>query len=380
MKPVLWTYLEAIDDAALKAIFQDWRRQQPNLGILALASEHESGAVAALQQAANQVALPLAGAVVPGLVIGGGFRRQGILLLAVDAAVPQAIIPLQRGGVGTDADAVAELAAFVDSHAGEEETDTLLLLVDAMTPDVGSLLDQLYLNVGNRVRYAGSNVGSETFRPVPCLFDNTRFVQGAALALLLPRNPGAVLAHHYCGTNSLNVATSTHGNRIATIDGRPAFDVYRDLIRKAHGVALTRENFYQHAVHFPFALHLAEGEPLVRIAVSVDDDGGLHCIGEVPEFSLLYVVEAASPDSLKTAQAVAAGVCAHDPAAVLAFYCAGRLLHHGEAAAEHELAALQDALAPAPVFGAFSLGEVASYQGQGYPRFHNATLVALPWC
>jgi len=379
MKPVLWKYIEAVDAVALAATFQDWRRLQPDLGILALASEHEPGAVAALQQAANQTALPLAGAVVPGLISGGGFKRRGVLLLALDAAIPQTIVPLQRGGKGTDPAAVTELAAFVDSHAGEEDTDTLLLLLDAMTPDIGSLLDQLYLRVGNRVRYAGSNVGSETFRPVPCLFDNTRFVQGAALALLLPRNPGAALAHHYCGTNSLNVATSTYGNRIATIDGRPAFEVYQDLIGKAHGVALTRENFYQHAVHFPLALHLAQGEPLVRIAVSIDDDGSLHCIGEVPESSLLYVVEAASPGSRKTADVVAAGVRAHDPAAVLAFYCAGRLLHQGEAAAEGELSALEDALAPAPVFGALSLGEVANYQGQGYPRFHNATMVALPW-
>jgi len=379
MKPLLWTYLEAGDAAALAAIFQDWRGQRPDLGILALASEHEPGAVSALQQAANQTALPLAGAVVPGLIVGGDFRRRGVLLLALDATIPQAIVPLQRGGEGTDAAAVAELAAFVDSHAVEEDADTLLLLLDAMTPDVGSLLDQLYLSVGNRVRYAGSNVGSEIFRPIPCLFDNTRFVQGAALALLLPRNPGAALAHQYCGTNSLNVATSTYGNRIATIDGRPAFEVYRDLIGTSHGVTLTRENFYQHAVHFPLALHLAQGEPLVRIAVSVDDDGSLHCIGEVPESSLLSVVEAASPGSRNTADVVAAGVRAHDPAAVLAFYCAGRLLHQGAAAAEGELSALADALAPAPLFGALSLGEVANYQGQGYPRFHNATLVALPW-
>jgi hypothetical protein len=38
-----------------------------------------------------------------------------------------------------------------------------------------------------------------------------------------------------------------------------------------------------------------------------------------------------------------------------------------------------DALAPAAVFGALSLGEVANDQGEGYPRFHNATLVAMPW-
>lgn len=379
MKPLLWQHLESVDAADIAAILQGWRTQRPGLGLLALASEHTPAAVAALQQAANQAALPLAGAVVPGLVVAGGLHRKGVLLLALDATTPQRIVPLRRGGERTDAAAVAELAAFVDRHAGDEGDDSLLLLFDAMTPDIGSLLDRLYLAVGNRVRYAGSNVGSETFQPVPCLFDNTRFVGDAVLALLLPRHPGASLAHRYCRSGALNVATGTRGNRIEVIDGRPAFEVYRELIEKGHGVTLTRANFYRYAVHFPLALHLAEGEPLVRIAVAVDEDGSLHCIGEVPESALLHVVEAAPPDSPETALAVAAGVSAHDPAAVLAFYCAGRLLHHGETAAQRELAALSDALAPAPVFGALSLGEVANFQGQGYPRFHNATLVAMPW-
>jgi hypothetical protein len=379
MKPVMGKYLDSADAGAIAACLREWRRQRPDLGVLALASEHEPDAVAALQQAANPLGMPLAGAVVPGLIAGGSFRRHGVLLLALDAATPHVIVPLARSGEHTDDAAVAELAAFVEAHAGEDDDDTLLLFVDGMTPDVSSLLDRLYLAVGNRVRYAGSNVGSESFRPVPCLFDNLRCVGGAALALLLPRHPGAALAHRYGEAASLSVATSSRGNRVASIDGLPAFEAYQELIARAHGVALTRENFYQHVVHFPLALHLAEGEPLVRIPVAVDDDGSLYCVGEVPEAALLSIVEAAPPGSPETARAVAAGVRAHHPAAVLAFACAGRLMHQGEAAAAMELAELQAALAPAPVFGALSLGEIANYEGQGYPRFHNATLVALPW-
>lgn len=379
MKPPLAQYLGSADAGAITACLRQWRQQRPDLAVLALASEHEPAAVAAVQQAASHLGVPLTGAVVPGLIDGGAYRRHGVLLLALDATTPQAIVPLARGGDRTDDAAVAELAAFVEAHAGEDDDDTLLLFVDGMTPDVASLLDRLYLAVGNRVRYAGSNVGSETFRPVPCVFDNTRLVGGAALALMLPRHPGATLAHRYGESAPLSVATSSRGNRIATIDGLPAFDAYRELIARAHGVALTRDNFYQHVVHFPLALHQAVGEPLVRIPVAVDDDGSLHCVGEVPEAALLSVVEAAPPGSPAAAQAVAAGVRAHRPAAVLAFACAGRLMHQGEAAAAIEFAELHAALAPAPVFGALSLGEIANYEGLGYPRFHNATLVALPW-
>ena len=379
MTPTLWAWHETVEAGALAARFDAWRAARPSLTILALASEHTPAAVPVLQAAANAAGLPLAGALVPGLIAGGAISRHGVLLLALDAAVPLRIVPLPRSGDRTDPAAADELAAFALGHAADDGGDTLLLLVDATTPDVASLLDQLYLNLGNQVRYAGSNVGSETFRPVPCVFDNQRLVGDAALAVVLPRHPGATLAHRYGRSAPLSMATASRGNRIAVIDGRPAFDAYRDLIGAAHGVTLTRENFYRHAVHFPLALHLAQGEPLVRIPVAVDDDGSLVCAGEVPDAALLSVVEAAPPDSPETAQAVAAAVRPHQPAAVLAFYCGGRLLHHGEAAANAELAELHGALGGAPLFGCLSLGEIANYEGAGYPRFHNATLVALPW-
>jgi hypothetical protein len=196
--------------------------------------------------------------------------------------------------------------------------------------------------------------------------------------MLLPRHPSAVLAHHYCGNASLRVATATAGNRIHTIDGRPAFDIYRDLMESAYGIHLTQENFYRYAVHYPFAINLAEGEPLVRLPVAVEADGSILCSGEVPESALLGVVEAITAGNMSTVREVASAVGVLAPGAVLAFYCAGRLMHLGEEAATAELAALAQDLAPASMFGVLSLGEVGSGQRR-YPQFHNATIVALPW-
>ena len=379
MKPVLWKYLESANPLELASTFQAWRQARPGLGILALVSEYEKDAVSMLQDAANSVIVPLAGAVVPGLITDGSFTRKGLLLLALDANIPQAIVPLPRNGGRTDQSAVAELAAFVERNLGEDGADTLLLFIDAMTPDVGSLLDKLYLAIGNQVNYAGSNVGSETFQPIPCIFNNTSFVENAALALMLPQHAGAMLSHHYASAAPLGIATSTTLNRVTSINGMPAFDLYQELAASKLGVELTRDNFYQYAVHFPLAQQMAEGEPLVRIPVGVDADGSLYCVGEVRESSMMSIVRAPEPGRTDTAQDVAAHVARQKPPAVTVFYCAGRLMHQGEEAATAELAHLRDALTPLPLFGALSLGEIANYQGHGYPRFHNATIVALPW-
>jgi len=62
---------------------------------------------------------------------------------------------------------------------------------------------------------------------------------------------------------------------------------------------------------------------------------------------------------------------------MLFFYCAGRRLQRGDDAPA-ELLKLAP-LAPGGAFGALTLGEIGSIQGSGYPLFHNACIVGLPW-
>lgn len=378
MRSILWSYLESWAERDIAALLKSWREHRPETGVLALVCERERDAVASLQRIAADLVMPLLGAIVPGVVAEARFCRQGVLLVAFDAAQsPRILLPVPHSANRATDAAVEALADFVATHAGESGGDTLLLLVDATLPDVASLLDRLYLEIGDLVNYAGTCVGSETFQRVPCLFDREAFVAEAVLATLLREHPGAALAHRYRGGEALRVATATTGSHVEAIDGKPAFEVYRQLMASEYGIDLDRENFYRYAVHFPFALNRAQGESLVRIPVKVEDDGSVYCSGEVPENALLEVVRAVAPGTLDTALAVG-GEIGPETAGALVFYCAGRLMHLEEAAAAAELAALAAAVAPAPVVGALCLGEIGSGRQQ-YPAFHNATITAVPW-
>ena len=377
MRSILWSYLESWTDRDIAALLRTWRDQRPETGVFALVCEREREAVAALQRIAADLAMPLLGAIVPGLVAEAKFWREGVLLVACDAALPRRLLPMPHSANRTTDAAVEALVDFAATHADQSGGDTLLLLVDATLPDVTSLLDRLYLEIGDQVNYAGTCVGSETFRTVPCLFDNEVFVAEAVLVALLREHPGAALAHHYRGGETLWVATATTGSHVEAIDGKPAFEVYRQMMASEYGIDLDRENFYRYAVHFPFALNRAQGESLVRIPVKVEDDGSVYCSGEVPENALLEVVRAVVPGTLDTALAVGSEI-GPETAGALVFYCAGRLMHLEEAAATAELVALAAAVAPAPVVGALCLGEIGSGRQQ-YPAFHNATITAVPW-
>jgi hypothetical protein len=250
-------------------------------------------------------------------------------------------------------------------------------------PNIASLLDTLYLRLANRVHYAGANAGSETFTPMPCLFDGQRLVSNGVLLVLLPDHRGAVLEHGYHAPEHTVCATSTSGNCITQIDWRPAFEVYQELVHDQYGVQINAANFYEHAVHFPFGIVRANHHVVVRIPVMLNADGSLFCVGEVPANSVLTLLASPAVDSTETLQVLTTGLAAMDagPAAteLLLFYCAGRRMHLGLEKATAELQALGQRLPTAEVAGALSLGEIGGSRLRDYPLFHNATLVAAHW-
>lgn len=376
-------YLPNLEERFLEEQLAAWQGEQPKMGVFVLLPEAEKGAVPLVQQVCARRRIPVVGAVFPALIEGGLFRTQGAWLLRFDE-MPYAALytDLPRDPENIHA-ALDSIVTDLKPNFGEDQDMTLFLLFDAMVPNIATLLDELYLRLANRVRYVGANAGSETFQPMPCLFDGTRIVQNGVLAILLQPHHGAVLEHGYGAPPQMLTATATEGNRVLQIDWRPAFEVYQEMARAQFGVEINRENFYQYAVHFPFGIMRANGMTLVRIPVALEEDGSLFCVGEVPPNALLTLLKAPAVDSVHTIETLMEGLAelGGSPAGheLLLFYCAGRRLHLGIEAAQNELQLFAKRTQAAQVAGALSLGEIGSSEQWGYPLFHNATLVASYW-
>jgi len=376
-------YLPSLEENFLDEQLVAWQAEQPKMGVLVLLPEAERDAVPRIQQVCARRQVPVVGAVFPALTEGGVFRTQGAWLLRFDEMPYAALysdLPREPEKIPAALDVIA---ADIKPHLGGSHDTTLFLLFDAMVPNIATLLDELYLRIANRVHYMGANAGSESFKPMPCLFDGARIIQNGVLALLLQPHRGAVLEHGYAAPTQTLTATSTEGNRILQIDWRPAFEVYQEMARAQYGVEIDRQNFYQYAVHFPFGILRANGMTLVRIPVALEQDGSLFCVGEVPPNALLTLLKAPAVDSAHTIDRLTEGLqeLGGSPAGqeLLLFYCAGRRLHLGIEAAQNELRLLAQRSQAAQIAGALSLGEIGGSTQWGYPLFHNATLVASYW-
>lgn len=379
------TAMEFLRETSLSAIAEvlgRWHADYPGMGVMALLPEAEKAAVTTLQQACAEAEVPLVGAIFPALLHGDAFVASGAWLLRFDRMPYAALHPDLPRDDALPA-ALDAIVAGLIPRLGDIQDVSLFMLFDGMVPNIGTILDELYLRLSNRVHYMGVNAGSETFQPMPCLFDNTRIVQNGVLVMLLEPHRGAILEHGYEVPEQMITATSTVGNRIIQIDWRPAFEVYQEMAREQYGVEINRGNFYQHAVHFPFGIVRANGITVVRIPVALEEDGSLFCVGEVPANAMLALLRAPVVDSQHTLETVSRGLAelngAIDGRDLLLFYCAGRRLHLGLEAASDELHRLAGISHAGRLAGALSLGEIGSTTQWGYPLFHNATLVASLW-
>lgn len=374
-------FLPRIEAQELEDTLRQMQARLPHVGICAFLPEARKEKLGVLQGACRALSIPLVGAIFPALVKDGDFYTDGVWLIGFEE-MPYLLL-LEDIPVDPDAaeQKVNEISAEIYQQLSGDTEATLFMIFDATVPNIGSLLDGMYLQLANRVHYAGVNAGSETFQPMACLFDGERLVSNGVLLVLLQDHKGAMLEHGYHAPQKVVYATSTEHNRISQIDWRPAFEVYQELILAQYGVVINRENFYELAVHYPFGIVRANHHVVVRIPVMLTYDGALYCIGEVPGNSVLTLLERPIVDSDETLNALHEGLTNlngdNAGAELLLFYCAGRRLHIGMEAACQELERFKSITQAKQVAGALSLGEIGSSTLHGYPLFQNATLVAF---
>jgi hypothetical protein len=208
----------------------------------------------------------------------------------------------------------------------------------------------------------------------PCLFTNEGMLEDAAILLQLARPNGVGVAHGWQVISEPMKVTRATYTTIEELNYEPAFAVYQRIVGERAGVAITPESFFQDAMAFPFGIRKIDTEVVVRDPLLRTADGGLVCVGEVPEGSFVHILQGI-PTRLVDAAREAGALAAQDlgdrsPQLRLVVDCISRALFQGEQFS-HELDALDDGL---PMIGALTLGEIAN-SGRDFLELYNKTVV-----
>jgi methyl-accepting chemotaxis protein len=207
-----------------------------------------------------------------------------------------------------------------------------------------------------------------------------------AIAVIFSKDPlGVGVRHGFAPFTEPLKVTRAEGNVVHEIDGRPAWDVWKEhthdraLARGYDLAALPADREGAFLLNYEMSLN-AGSELKMRVPLSRGDDGSLHFACGIPEGLVFRIADADPIESQVTAARDAARRAMHDlgggeVAGALVFDCACRftLLQEDFKRAVHGIA---EELGGVPITGFETFGEIALSAGD-MSGYHNTTTVVL---
>ena len=331
-------------------------------------------------------ALPWAGCCAAGVFVGTELLLQGLVIalfhgndfrVGVGMGGPVSVHPRAAGRAAV-AEAVSKLPLKPPGFRR-----TLFVLPDALSGNSTEVVRGAQQEAGAGIRWAGGGAGNT----VPFV-KSAQFVQGQAyedqvvvIAFDAQEPLGVGIQHGWSPYGPPSQVTKARGSTAVELDYERAFEVYRHTA-ESRGDALDTRSFPRFAMTHPLGIPQANGEFVIRDPLSVEPDGSVRFIAEVPDGSLVRVMEGKRTDLLDAAAIAATLAREATPGALggaVVFDCVSRYLVLGDGVRD-ELSRFQAALGEGvPLVGCLTLGEVGA-MGGGVPQFHNKTavVVALP--
>lgn len=318
-----------------------------------------------LDAALRDLPVPVLGGLFPSVLHDGDAHEEGAVVAGLALEPDVSVVEDLDGG---DAPAATDL----DPALVDRDNRTAFVFVDAYADGVDAFIEALFDAYGVELNFLGGGAGLLDAGQRPCLFTNDGVVSNAGVVAGVAGESTIGVRHGWQEIAGPFRVTAADGPTVEELDGRPAYDVYREAVEADADVDLDAASFFDVATSYPLGISRMDDERIVRDPFETEGDA-IRCFGAVAEREHVHVLKG-NVDALVDAANVAyqdatAGV---DGGTLVSFDCISRALYLDEDF-DREL----DAVAPPdrPVLGALTIGEIAN-GGDGYLEYYNKTAVA----
>ncbi len=376
----------AVDEAVAMSL-RVLQAAPPSLGVVFASPRHDLGT--ALKAAGR--AMPSAtfvGCTTAGEITEHGLTRGGLAVLLLSSSDMRLDLRTATEVKADPKKAGAELGRGFADAAGQAadkglSASTTMLLVDGLNGAGEDLVGELLGATRRFQQVIGGAAGDDGAFKATHVGHAEAAASDAAVALhVFSRQPwGVGVDHGLRPTTDRMQVTRAAKNVVHEIDGRPAFDVYRDHAAK-RGTALTPDSAGSFLIGNELGIYFFDKLHRARAPLAVGQDGSLTCAGEIPQGASVCILDG-EPDSMvaaagRAAQEARKSMGGGEAAAVLLFdcVCRGMILNGGFS---REIEAVRAAFPGVPVAGFLTYGEIARFKGH-MDGWHNTTAVvaAIP--
>ncbi len=333
------------------------------LGIFAAPDE---GLDQSFESFLQRLEVPVFGGIFPELIYHGEKKETGAVICGLTTEPHVMTIPELS-------DPDQEYTTQLDADLPAEGYETGFVFVDAYAKEIERFLDSLFRTYSVELDYIGGGAGTLEMEQQPCLFTNDGVIEDSAVVAAIKSSIELGVKHGWQEIAGPFKVTDADGPTLQSLDRKPAFSVYKEMVDQHASNELTRDNFFEIAKGYPFGIARMDGEQIVRDPFKVTDADGLDCFGDVPEGEFVHILQG-EPDSLIDAAQQARDeikTAEQEAEAVFFFDCISRVLYLKDNF-ERELAGVVEE--ETQMLGALTIGEIAN-DGSGHLDYYNKTAV-----
>ena len=315
------------------------------------------------------------GGIFPGVLYGTGRYDEGCIIKKFEnASQIYTVHNLTKGDFSEIGD--------LDFQPKKGKNYSSVLVVDALSKNIGDSLTQLSNKFGYSVPFIGGGAGFLSLEQQPCVFSNEGYLEDALLYCLIENELKVDVQHGWEQIEGPFIATKTDGKNILELNWENAFEVYQKVLKDSAGKSLSKDKFVEVATFYPIGILKNEEDFIVRDPVSVGKSGEIITVGEVPQNSVVYIMNGNKESLLEAAEDVTKKCVAKQsvtPKHTIVINCICRAWFL-DSDFKQELEqivnnAYDDKFADDSMpQGALTLGEISSFKA-GPVEFYNKTIV-----
>ena len=325
--------------------------------------------------------VPLIGCTTAGEIAAAGPSDGSVVVAVLGGSGFAARTAVASEASGNLREAGARVARSLPDRA-DLPHKVVLLLSDGLAGDQQEVVRGAHGVLGAAVPLVGGCAGDDLKMSRTFQLYNDRVLTDSVVAAGIASNAplGIGVRHGWRRVGEPMLVTSSTGNRVYTLDERPALDAYLRHLGVTGPAYPDQEGLAPLALTHPLGLSRPDGEDQVRFIGGGDfAERSLSCIAEVPQGALVWVMEGHAQSVLEATGTACddslAALGGRPPLGMIAFDCIARRAVLGERGIRSEISRLVVMASGAPVAGFYTYGEIARIRG--VRGFHNQTLVVL---
>jgi hypothetical protein len=359
----------------------------PDFGFVFAGPDHPMEELMSAARAAADGA-DLLGCTSAGELTAEGLTHGGVVALLVGGGEIEHRLAFAEGLKASPARVADALCAdFPAAQRAAQSRQRLASLTVLLTDGLAGTAEKALGFLGDRTGFAQQIVGGAAgdegrFRNTMVAAAETSAADAvAAMHVFSARMWGVGLGHGLKPASRKMHVTRARDNVIHQIEGRPAFDVYRDHAA-ARGVKITPSDAGPFLIGNELGVFLFDRLNRARAPLGVNADGSLNLAAEVPEGASVCILDGEPPSMVAAAREAALEAQRRleggRAAGVLVFDCVCRGMILKDRFQE-EIDAVRGVFGDVPIAGFLTYGEIARYGGK-LDGWHNATavVVAIP--